>query len=73
MPELGRVLMLIGGSLFVVGLALTFAGRIPGLGHLPGDLRIEREHMTIFMPCGTMILVSLVLTVVLNLIARLWR
>ena len=47
-------------------------GKIPGLGRLPGDILIKRENVTIYIPLGTMILVSIVLTLLLNLIAR-WR
>ena len=47
-------------------------GKIPGLGRLPGDILIKRDNVTIFIPLGTMIFVSVVLTLLLNLIAR-WR
>jgi hypothetical protein len=40
---------------------------------LPGDIVVRRENFTLFAPIGTMIVVSLVLTVLLNLIARFWR
>jgi hypothetical protein len=40
---------------------------------LPGDLLIERDNVTIFIPLGTMLLVSLLLTLIANLLARLWR
>lgn len=65
--------MLLGGVLFLVGLLLTFSGRIPWLGHLPGDVAIERENLRVYAPFGTMIVVSVVLTILLNLIARLFR
>jgi hypothetical protein len=61
-----------GLSLAGLGLLLVLIGRIPGLGRLPGDIVIKRENLTIFIPLGTMILVSVVLTLLLNLIAR-WR
>jgi hypothetical protein len=71
--EMGRTLMLIGGLLFVVGLVLSVAGRIPGLGQLPGDIAIERENFRLYAPLGTMIVLSLVLTLILNLVGRFWR
>jgi hypothetical protein len=61
-----------GLSLAGLGLLLVLIGKIPGLGRLPGDILIKRENMTIFIPLGTMIVVSVVLTLLLNLIAR-WR
>ena len=71
--ELGRWLMIAGGGLLILGVLLTLAGRIPGLGRRPGDIFIQRENFSFYMPLGTMIVVSLVLTVILNLIARLFR
>jgi hypothetical protein len=71
--DLGRILMLVGGSIFVLGLVLLLAGRIPGLGQLPGDIRIQRDNFTLYAPLGTMLLLSVLLTVLINLIARFWR
>lgn len=73
MGDVGRMLMIAGGGLFAVGLVMFFAGRIPGIGQLPGDITIQRDNFTLYAPIGTMILVSIVLTLILNLIARFWR
>jgi hypothetical protein len=67
----GRTLVWIGGGLLTVGLLFVLIGKIPGLGRLPGDILIKRENMTIYVPLGTMIVASIVLTLLLNLIARL--
>jgi len=71
--ELGRTLMILGALLFVVGLALTYAGRVPWLGNLPGDVAVERGNFRLYAPFGTMIIVSIVLTLLLNLVVRLFR
>ena len=73
MEDIGRAIMVAGGALFLVGLLLVLSGRLPGLGNLPGDITIQRDNITIYMPCGTMIVISVVLTLVLNLISRFWR
>jgi hypothetical protein len=73
MTEIGRWFILIGMVFLVIGGLLLLAGRLPWLGRLPGDIRIERENIKVFFPLGTMLLLSLVLTIVLNLIARFWR
>jgi len=73
MQEIGRLLMLAGVVLLVCGAALMLAGRLPWLGRLPGDIVVERENVRIHAPIVTMMVISLVLTVVINLIARLWR
>jgi hypothetical protein len=70
---MGRLLMIAGVSLFVLGLIVFLAGRIPGLGQLPGDITIQRDNFTLYAPIGTMIVVSIVLTLLLNLVARFWR
>jgi hypothetical protein len=71
--DLGRLLIAFGVLLLLVGLVMTLAGRIPGLGHLPGDIVIERENFRLYIPLGTMIVVSLLLTLILNLVTRLFR
>jgi hypothetical protein len=63
----GLVLFLLGGGLY---LATKFG--FP-LGRLPGDIRIEGENGSFYFPVTTSILVSVVLTIVLNVIARLLR
>ena len=72
MEGLGRTLIWVGGGLLALGLLFVLIGKIPGLGRLPGDILIRRENITIFIPLGAMILVSVMLTLLLNLIAR-WR
>ena len=71
--DLGRWLISLGALLLLVGIVFLALGRVPGLGRLPGDIVIEREGLTVFIPLGTMLLVSLVLTILANLIARIWR
>jgi hypothetical protein len=73
LSDFGRILIFAGGALVLVGIILLLAGRIPGLGRLPGDIRIEREGFTFYVPLVTMLVVSVVLTLILNLIARFWR
>ena len=66
----GRLLIVGGVVIAVIGLVLVVAPNIPFLGRLPGDIRIENENTRVFIPLGTMLLVSIVLTIVLNLISR---
>lgn len=70
MNELGRLLLIFGLVLAAAGLLLMFADRIPFLGRLPGDILIRRKNFTFYFPLATMILLSILLTVVLNLISR---
>jgi len=74
MESIARYLMIGGVILFLIGggvyLAVKFG--IP-LGRLPGDVGIEGENGSFYFPITTSILVSVVLTIVLNLIVRLFR
>ena len=69
MGGIGRVLMLAGGLLFVVGLAFTLLGRT-GLGCLPGDIVIQRGNFSFYFPIVTSILLSLILSGILWLLRR---
>ncbi len=71
--SMGKVLILMGLFVLVLGLILTFAPklRIPFLGRLPGDIRIEREGFSFYFPIVTCIVLSVLLTIVLNVISRL--
>jgi len=66
----GKVLVLIGLVLVGVGLLVLLAGKIPFLGKLPGDIRIERENFSFYFPLTTCILVSLILSLLLWLFRR---
>ncbi|HFQ94307.1 MAG TPA: DUF2905 domain-containing protein [Anaerolineae bacterium] len=74
MVEFGRLLVIIGLAIFFVGLFLLVAGKIfPWLGNLPGDFRIEGENFKIYFPLATMILVSILGTILLNIVIRIFR
>ena len=73
MSDLGKYIVLVGAALLVLGGLIWLAGRIPWLGHLPGDIRFQRGNVSCFLPLTTMIIVSVLLTVVLNILLRLWR
>lgn len=68
---LGILLLVLGAAIALAGL-LVWAGWLSWLGRLPGDVRIERENVKIFVPFTSMILVSVVLSLVLHLIRRLF-
>ena len=70
MPEVGRVLLVVGALLFVLGLVLTLAGRVPFFGRLPGDFVFRRGNATFYVPLATSILLSLLLSGLLWLFRR---
>jgi DUF2905 family protein len=66
----GKILLLTAATLAVMGAVLLIAGRL-GLGRLPGDIVIHRGGLTIFIPLGSMLLLSLLGSVLLYLLGRL--
>lgn len=67
--SLGLLLVGLGVVAVVVGL-LVWAGWLSWFGRLPGDVRIERGNLRVYFPIVSMILVSLLLTLILNLLRR---
>jgi hypothetical protein len=65
MSDLGRLLMILGVVLLVVGGLLTLGGKIPWLGRLPGDFYVERDNFRFYFPLATSIVLSLVLSLLL--------
>lgn len=71
MPDLGRMLIFAGGALLLVGILLVALGSVLPLGRLPGDFTWQRGGTRVSVPLATSILLSLVLTVLANIVLRL--
>lgn len=70
MGGLARLLILFGVISVVFGLILLAGQRIPFLGRLPGDFLFQKGRTTIYIPLATSLLLSLLLTILLNFIVR---
>ncbi|ADO46006.1 conserved hypothetical protein [Hydrogenobacter thermophilus TK-6] len=71
MEQMGKYIALTGVVLLVVGLLMMFAQKLPlGLGRLPGDIVIKKDNFTFYFPLATSILLSIILTLILNLLFR---
>ena len=74
MADVGRMLVLLGVVLVVVGGVLwlggAVGGKVPLLGRLPGDIHVERGSWSFYFPLTTSILLSIVLTLILALLSR---
>lgn len=68
--SLGKLLVTIGGGLLLLGILLMGLGKLFNIGRLPGDIYIQRGNFSFYFPIITCIILSLVLTVVLNLLGR---
>ena len=74
MENIGRYLMIGGIILFVIGGLFFLASKfdIP-FGRLPGDIRIERENFSFYFPLASTVIISILLTVILNVVVRLFK
>lgn len=72
--RIGNVLMALGAGIIAFGALVRFApGLVSWFGHLPGDIRIEAENSRVLIPITSMIVVSVGLTVVVNVVGGLLR
>jgi hypothetical protein len=70
MPELGKMLVVLGAIIALVGLALWSGFGAGWLGRLPGDIRIERGHAGFYFPIVTCIILSILLSLIFSLFRR---
>ncbi len=70
---IGRMLILLGLIIVVIGAVFLFSDKIPFIGKLPGDIRIERENFRFYFPLGTSILLSILLTAIFWIISLIGR
>ena len=69
----GKILITIGLVILLIGIIVLFFERFFPLGKLPGDIRIERDGLKIYIPIVSAILVSLILTILLNIIFFIFK
>jgi len=70
--QLGKYIIIFGAVIVVIGLLVYFFhGKLHWFGRLPGDIRIERGNFKFYFPLVTMIIVSILLTIILNILRKL--
>ena len=67
---LGKILLIFGILLAVLGIVFIFAEKIPFLGRLPGDFTLKGKNYTVYIPIVTCLALSLIITVILNLFGK---
>ena len=73
MQQTGKIVILVGILLVLAGVVIYFAGNKFGwVGHLPGDIRVEKENFSFYFPITTMILVSMAVSLIIKLIRWLF-
>ena len=68
---IGKIITIVGIILVVLGLIFVLGDRIPFLGKLPGDILIKKDGISFYFPVVTFLLVSVVLTIIINFILRI--
>ncbi len=70
---IGKYLIVIGLFILAVGVVIYFLGdRMNWFGRLPGDIRVEKENIRIFIPLTTMILLSILITLIINIFKKIF-
>lgn len=70
MSDLGRYLITAGAVIAVVGVVLVFAGKVPWLGRLPGDIYYKSDRVTFYFPLATCVVASVVISLLMYLFRR---
>ena len=69
--ETGKYIMILGIAILAIGLLVYFFhDKLHWIGHLPGDIRVERENLRFYFPVATMILFSVLLSIIVSVIKR---
>jgi hypothetical protein len=70
MPSMGKMLIILGVILIVIGLAFTYGPKIPWLGRLPGDISIKKDNFSFYFPITTSIIISIILTILFSIFRK---
>jgi len=68
MEGLGKILLIVGAVIIVIALLMIFGQHIPFFGKLPGDIFIKKDNLSFYFPIVTFLIISIILTVIINLI-----
>ncbi len=63
MEGIGKILLIVGGIIVILGLILIFSQHIPFLGKLPGDIFVKRDGFSFYFPIVTFLILSLLITI----------
>jgi uncharacterized membrane protein (DUF106 family) len=68
MEGIGKILLIVGGIIVILGLILIFSQHIPFLGKLPGDIFVKKEGFSFYFPIVTLLILSILVTIIVNII-----
>ena len=70
LTHFGRIIIVSGALLALMGLVFLAGDKIPFIGRLPGDFTIKGKNFTVYFPLATMLVLSVIISVILNLFGR---
>ena len=70
MPAIGKMFIILGIILIVVGFTFMFGDKIPYIGKLPGDIYIKKERFSFYFPITTSIIISIILTILFSIFRK---
>ena len=73
MEGTGKILLIVAAIIALMGLLLILSNHFPFPGKLPGDIVIKRENFSFFFPIVTFVLISILITIIINLILHFWN
>ena len=68
--QFGKILILAGIAIIILGIVLLFIGKIPFIGKLPGDILIKGKNYTFYLPLATSIILSLLISLIIYLLRK---
>jgi hypothetical protein len=68
--EIGKLLVVVGIAMVILGGVVLLSKQVPWLGRLPGDIHVQRGNWTFYFPIATSLVVSILLTVIFTLLGR---
>jgi hypothetical protein len=70
MPGMGKIFVVLGVVLILIGLAFMFGDKIPYIGRLPGDIFVKKEKFSFYFPITTSIIISIILTILFSIFRK---
>jgi hypothetical protein len=70
MAGFGKIFVVTGIVMVLIGLALMFGDRIPFIGRLPGDIAVKKENFSFYFPITTSIVISIILTIIFSIFRK---
>jgi hypothetical protein len=70
MVQFGKILIIAGAVIAVIGAILMLSGKLPWIGRLPGDIMVQKKNFTFYFPIATCILLSIIISIIFWLIGR---